>query len=281
MFRLSDEELYRYIQEDVPYHDLTTYIQDATGKRAKLDIYTRDEIVVACSKEATRIAQLLECEVLSAFASKSRAEEGDTILSFEGDYNSVHKAWRVTQILLEYSCKIATYTNEMLANIRQVNPKCELLTTRKTFPFSKKLCINSVLAGGGLPHRLNLSETILFFDHHRALYGSNEAFYKEIDRFKTKVPEKKIVVESGNFEDASALMRWGADVIQSDKIDVAQLQKIVALRDKEYPHIKILASGGIDKSNAKEYASCGIDGIITSKVYACGMANLGSKMAIE
>lgn len=277
----SDDELWRYIQEDTPFYDLTTHIQEISNKKARLDIYTRDEIIVSCSEEAARVAELLGCKVLSFLCSKQHAKKGDVLLSFEGDYNDIHKAWRSAQILLEYSCKIATYTHEMLTQIRTLNQKCELLTTRKTFPFAKKFCIKSVITGGALPHRLNLSETILFFNHHRAAYDNTENFYKEIKNFKIKVPEKKVAIETESYEDALNLMEYGADVLQTDKISIEGLKKIIAMRDADYPHIKILASGGIHKENVKEYASCNLDGIITSKVYSCGIANLGTKLHME
>lgn len=276
----SDDELWRYIQEDIPFFDLTTHLQEIKGKRAKLEIFTREEIIISCSEEAARIAELLGCKVLSSICSQEKASKGDVLLSFEGDYNDIHKAWRSSQVLLEYSCKIATYTHQMLSEIRKVNQNCELLTTRKTFPFTKKFCIKSVLAGGGLPHRLNLSETILFFNHHRAVYKNNEEFYSKIEAFKIKVPEKKVAIETETYEDALNLMQHGVDVLQTDKIDIDELQKIISARDANYTHIKILASGGIHKENVKEYASCNVDGIITSKVYACGIANLGTKLTI-
>ncbi len=277
----SDDELWRYIQEDIPFFDLTTHLQEIKGKRAKLEIFTREEIIISCSEEAARIAELLGCKVLSSICSQEKASKGDVLLSFEGDYNDIHKAWRSSQVLLEYSCKIATYTHQMLSEIRKVNQNCELLTTRKTFPFAKKFCIKSVLAGGGLPHRLNLSETILFFAHHRAVYANNETFYKEIVSFKIKAPEKKIAVETEAYEDALSLMEYGADVLQTDKISIEELKKIITARDKKFPYVKILASGGIHKENAKEYASCNLDGIITSKIYSCGIANLGTKLYME
>jgi molybdenum transport protein len=277
----SDDELWRYIQDDIPFCDLTTHLQEIKGKRAKLEIFTREDIVVSCSEEAARIAELLGCRVLSSMCSQEKASKGDVLLAFEGDYNDIHKAWRSAQVLLEYSCKIATYTDEMLTKIREVNSKCELLTTRKTFPFAKKFCIKSVLIGGGFPHRLNLSETILFFNHHRAAYKNNEEFYSKIEAFKIKVPEKKVAVETETYEDALSLMQHGVDVLQTDKIDIDELQKIITARDANYPHIKVLASGGIHKENVKTYASCNVDGIITSKVYACGIANLGTKLYME
>jgi molybdenum transport protein len=280
VFELDDNELLAYIKEDVPYFDLTTYIQNASEKRAKLEIFTREEVVVSCSYEASRIAELLGCEVLSCFPARKIAKKGEILLSFFGSYEKVHQAWKLTQVLLEYACKMATYTKDMLADIKEVNPTCELLSTRKSFPFAKRFCIKAIMDGGAMPHRLGLSESILFFEQHRSIYVSDTEFYDELQRLKFKVPEKKIIVESDNFEDALALMEHGVDVLQLDKVSLEVLEKIVALRDEKFLHVKILMAGGVNLKNAKEYASTGIDGIVTSALYGQGMANLGTRMSI-
>lgn len=280
MFGLNDSELLEYIKEDVSYFDLTTYLQNVSDKKARMDVYTRDEIVVSCSEEAARIAELVGCKVEFMLASKQKAKAGDILLTFSGDYEKVHQAWRSAQVIMEYSCKIATFAYEMKEQIDSVNKRCELLTSRKTFPLSKKFCIKSVMAGGAMPHRLGLSETILFFPHHRAIYENNEAFYKAIDGFKIQTPEKRIVVESDNFDDAKALMHHGVDVLQMDKVDISLLCAVVEYKNRNFPYIKILAAGGINKKNAQEFAKSGVDGIVTSGAYSCGMANIGTKLKI-
>ena len=280
MFTLNDNELQSYINEDVPYFDLTTYLQEASDKKARLDIFTREEVVVSCSEEASRIAQLLGCEVLSVLPSKTKAKKNEILLSFQGDYEKVHQAWRVAQVLLEYSCKIATYTQQMRDEIALVNNHCELLTTRKTFPFAKRFSIKSIMIGGAMPHRLGLSETILLFPQHRTVYASLEAFYKAIEEFKIKAPEKKIVVESHTFEDAKALMHHGADVLQLDKLDVETVAELVVYKNEHFSNLKILVAGGINLSNVKSYAQTGIDGVVTSAMYLCGLSDIGTKMKI-
>jgi len=280
MFDLDDNELLEYIKEDVPYFDLTTYIQEAGYKRAKLEVYTREEVVVSCSREASRIAQLLGCEVLTCVPERKMVKEGEVLLSFFGSYEKVHQAWKLTQVLLEYSCRIATYTTAMIKAIEEVNPTCELLATRKSFPFAKRLCIKAIMDGGALPHRLGLSESVLFFAQHRSIYENDAAFYSEISKLKIKVPEKKMVVESETFEDSVALMQHGVDVLQLDKVDLETLKKIVAYKDENFLHVKTLMAGGVNLKNAKEYASCGIDGIVTSALYGQGMANIGTRMSI-
>lgn len=280
MFDLDDNELLAYIKEDVPYFDLTTYMQKAGDKRAKLEIYTREKIVVSCSHEAARIAELLGCEVLSCIPPKKIAHKGELLLSFFGSYEKVHQAWKLTQVLLEYACKIATYAKEMKDEMREANPHCELLATRKSFPFAKRMCIKAIMDGGAMPHRLGVSETILFFPQHRTLYASEQEFYEMLQDLKLDLPEKKLIVESDNIEDSKALLAHGVDVLQLDKVSLEVLKEIMEYKNANYPLVKVLAAGGINKKNAKEYASLGIDAIVTSALYGNGMANIGTKMSI-
>ena len=280
MFNLSTFELEKYIQDDLPYFDLTTSLQNCNNAIAQIEVYTREDIIVSCSEEAAKIAELLNCKVDFFVKSKNKLEKDGIILRFSGLYEDIHKAWRLTQILLEYSCKISTYAHEMKEKIEKINPSCELLTTRKTFPFSKRFCIKAAFCGGAMPHRLNLSETVLFFEGHRILYKNNEEFYEDLKRIKTKIPEKKLNVESDNFEDSVNLMKIGVDVIQLDKIDFEELEKIITYKNENFPFVKILVAGGINLTNIEKYASYKIDGVVTSSVYNCGMANISSKLKI-
>ena len=280
MFNLSISELEKYIQDDLPYFDLTTSLQNCNDTKAQIEVFTREDIIVSCSEEAAKIAELLNCKVEFFVKSKTKIEAGATILKFSGLYEDIHKAWRLTQILLEYSCKISTYSYEMNQKIKNVNQHCELLTTRKTFPFSKRFCIKAAFCGGAMPHRLNLSETVLFFEGHRIVYKNNEEFYEDLKRIKTKIPEKKLNVESESLEDSISLMKIGVDVIQLDKIDFEELEKIITYKNENYPSVKILVAGGINLTNIEKYASYKIDGVVTSSVYNCGMANISSTLKI-
>ena len=281
MFNLTNKELEEYIHDDIPYFDITTSLQNEKNRQAKLSIFTREDIMVSCSEEAKRVAELLNCHVQKYVPSKTNIKKGESILEFTGAYEDVHKAWRVCQILLEYSCKIATYTHDMNQKIKAINPSCELLATRKTFPFAKRFCIKSILNGGAFPHRLGLSETILFFENHRILYETNKDFYKAIYDFKIKVPEKKIVVESSTLEDMKQLMEYGVDVIQIDKASLEVIAQAVEHKNRYvYESVKLLATGGIHLNNVEAFAKTKVDGIVTSSLYNAGSANLGSTMTL-
>ena len=275
--RLSDAEILDYINEDLPYFDLTTSLQDI-DKKASLEIYSRDEICVSCVDVAASIARLLGCKSEIFVKNSQICKAGDVIIKIYGSYEDVHKAWKLAQVALEYASAIATYTNKMSKAAKSVNEKCEVLATRKSFPFAKKFCVKAVLEGGGGMHRLGLSDSVLFFKNHIKAYASFDEFLSHLPEFKAKMVERKICVEAENLEEARKLLKAKCDVVQCDKFSPELIQNMLALRDEISPNTMILAAGGVNLSNAKDYAN--VDAIVTSAMYSKGVADISARLGI-
>ena len=275
--RLSDAEILDYINEDLPYFDLTTSLQNI-DKKASLEIYSRDEICVSCVDVAASVARLLECESEIFVKNSQICKAGDVIIKIYGDYESVHKAWKLAQVALEYASAIATYTNKMVKAAKSINEKCEVLATRKSFPFAKKFCVKAVLEGGGGMHRLGLSDSVLFFKNHIKAYASFDDFLSHLPEFKAKMVERKICVEAENLDELSKLLKAKCDVVQCDKFSSELIQNVLALRDEISPNTMILAAGGVNLSNAKDYANA--DAIVTSAMYSKGVADISARLEI-
>lgn len=279
MFRILDDELLAYIKTDLNPYDITTSLMCTKGTKASLDFVAKSSTVVACMDEALRIAKLLGCDGIAYFEDSKEVSHSDILASIWGEFADVHSAYKLCQVLLEYACGCANYTKKMLDEARRVNPHCALLGTRKSFPFAKNLCIKALLAGGGRPHRLGLHDSILFFAQHRAFYENDEAFFKVLLSFKSKEPEKKLVVESESLEDAKLLLSLGVDVIQLDKMPTEIVSKIVALKNEFSPTTTILAAGGITLSNARKYAATGVNALVSSAMYAAGMSSISTRLS--
>ena len=279
MIKISDAEILAYIGEDLPYFDLTTSLQ-GIRKNAVLTILPREDVTVSCVDVAADIARLLGCEVQICVPNSAVAAAKKPIVKISGSYDDVHKAWKLAQICLEYACRIATYARAMNEAAKSVNPKCEILATRKSFPFAKKFCLKAVLEGGCGVHRLNLSDSVLFFKNHIKAYDSYEEFLAQIPTFKAKSPERKIAVECENLDDCEALLKAGADVVQCDKFTSEAVKQAVDLRDKIAPNAALVASGGINLKNIKEFAVTGADALVTSAMYTQGMADITAVLEI-
>lgn len=76
-------------------------------------------------------------------------------------------------------------------------------------------------------------------------------------------------------------MKYNVDVIQLDKMPLDEIKELVDYKNSNYPHIKLLVAGGVNLSNVEKYAKLQIDGVVTSSIYSCGMANIGCELKIK
>jgi molybdenum transport protein len=199
--------------------------------------------------------------------SGTKLPTGIEFLSAEGSAQALHAGWKVALNLLEYASGIASRTGRIVEKCRVVNPALSVVTTRKSFPGTKKIAIKAVISGGALPHRLGLSETVLVFKQHTAFLGGLEAFLGTVAELKCKARETKIIIEADTVEEAMHIARSGADIVQLDKIAPIELGTAVRAIRSVNPNILVSAAGGINEANAAEYAATRIDIIVLSSVY--------------
>ncbi|XOF34634.1 MAG: hypothetical protein ACL93V_04915 [Candidatus Electrothrix sp. YB6] len=149
-----------------------------------------------------------------------------------------------------------------------------LLVTRKHQPGLKKPLLKAVLAGGAIPHRLGLSETILIFENHLNLLGGREALPGLLAGMKAAACEQKITVECDDLEQAVQAAEAGTDVVQFDKVPPEQLSGWCAELKVRFPGLIVLSAGGVGPKNVQDYARTGVDGILLSSVFHVKIADL-------
>lgn len=276
MLYIPDETIEKFIREDIPYIDLTTLVLDIGKEKGSIKFASREDAIISGTEEIIRIFQKLNIEVKSYLPSGTAVVPGQIILQGEGYVESLHMAWKLSSNILEYCSGIATRTRNLIDAAKSINPKIELFTTRKIFPGTKELSIKSAMAGGAYPHRLGLSETILIFKQHMNFLGGVDGVVSKIEDIKSKVCEKKIMVEVDCLEDAIKFSKAGVDGIQLDKIPPKELEIMVKEIKNIDNRITAIGTGGINCNNAKEYAETGIDGISTTWVYYGKPVDIGT-----
>jgi molybdenum transport protein len=264
---IPDSDIERFIEEDLPYGDLTTHLLGIGEKAGRIIFFTREETTLCCTEEAARVLQKCGATVTSCCPSGTTLPAGVEFLVAIGSAQALHAAWKVALNLLEYASGIASRTERIVKLCRYVNSTLSVVTTRKTFPGTKRIAIKAVTAGGALPHRLGLSETVLVFTQHTAFLGGLKSFLGTVAELKKKARETKIIVEADTVEEALLVADSEADVVQLDKIAPAELKYAVAAIRATNPNIQISAAGGINEANAAEYAATGIDIIVLSSAY--------------
>ncbi len=280
MIALTDYELEALLAEDVPYGDLTTASLGITDQRARITFATRERpLVVSCTEEAVRLCGLYGLEIDGFVKSGTLVPPKSVFLEAHGEAGNIHRVWKSIQNLLDYASGISTYTREAVLLARSINPDIVVATTRKTTPFTKKIAIKAVESGGGVAHRLGLSESILVFEYHRIFFQTDDAFTTALRKMKKMNPEKKIVIEAETLEDGLTFAAMGADILQLEKMPLTKLADTVRILHTDYPHITLIATGGISAKNIAEYAATGVDMIVTSSPYNAQPADV--KVRIE
>ena len=275
----SPQEIAALIQEDQPFLDLTTRMLGIGDKAADMRFRCRQDISVAGTELAVKILDACGLMVTESQPSGALVATGTTLLAAEGSASAAHSAWKVAQNVLEYACGIATYSAQLVQQARQINPRIAVVATRKNIPGIRRFAVMAALAGGVMPHRLGISESVLVFDQHLAFLGGISPFLQQLAQYRRQVPSSKIVVEvqktDHTLTDALALAQAGVAGIQFDKMAPEPLAEIAAKLRAVAPEVTLFAAGGITLANIQAYAATGMDTLVTSAVYHATPADIG------
>lgn len=275
--RISDAEIDRLIAEDVPYLDLTCCVCGIGPERGTMTYFTREACVLCGTEEAARVAARLGCAVERNLPTGTCLEAREEFLTLAGTAEDLHAAWKVCLNLFDHLSAVATKTRAMVDAAHAANPRCEVLTTRKSMPGVKALLTKAILAGGAFPHRLGLSETVLVFEQHLEFMGGMRGFIERLPEIRARMAEKKLFVEAGP-EEALALARAGVDGVQLDKVPAGDIPPLLAELRAVAPGITVIAAGGINPANAGAYAATGVDGIVTTAPFTAKPVDMSVRM---
>lgn len=266
MIRLDDATLLSFLHEDAPYGDLTTRSLEIGKSPARMTFSARGAMTVCAPEDAARLVELAGAHATSLCRTGDDLLPGDVILQAEGRAEDLLLAWKVTQMMVEWSSGIATSAAEIVQAARKANPAINVSCTRKSAPGTRLLSTMAILAGGAEVHRTGLSDTVLLFPDHRNLATPGaDALKEQISSLKQRCPERRIVVEVKNIPEALKAADYGAEVLQLEKFapeDVRTLAEQI-----EGSPVVIAAAGGINAQNAEVYAASGADILVTSSPY--------------
>ena len=259
MLALTDHDLARLLQDDVPNGDLTTATLGIGADAGRVEFAARQPMTACCTEEAVRLFDLADAEAELVTASGAVVAAGGVLLRASGSAAALHAAWKAAQVLVEWASGIATSAAAIVAAAGEVPVAC----TRKNAPGTKALSAKAVRAGGATMHRLGLSETLLVFAEHRMFLDETPA--QTVARLKRRQPEKKVVVEVATPDEATVWARAGADVLQLEKFSPEQVAQWRTTTTDFHGLLAI--AGGVRADNAAAYAAAGADLLVTSSPY--------------
>jgi len=245
-------ELERFVEEDIGYDDISCNI--IPDCRVNAEVIAKEFGIVAGLSEATQIFEYFEVFPATDFQDGDMVKENDIIFSLDGGARSILRAERLALNFLGRMSGIATLTREYVE--RAGGPR--IAGTRKTTPGFRKFEKKAIVAGGGDPHRYNLSDAIMIKDNHIAVIGLEKAITaaKKAASFT-----QKIEVEVETVDDAVRAAKMGVDIIMFDNMTVKEIQKAIKTLEEKglRDNITLEASGGISIENVDKYARTTVD----------------------
>ncbi|WP_294639110.1 ModD protein [uncultured Aquabacterium sp.] len=262
---LSDVVLQALLHEDAPYGDLTTDSLGLPDVPGRVVFAARQPMTVCGSEEAVRLFQLCGAQAHVSTPTGRHVLAGTELLAAHGPAPGLLLAWKVAQTLVEYGSGIASAVARIVTVLRAAGHAQQVACTRKAFPGTRALAAKAVHAGGGVMHRLGLSETVLLFPEHRLFV--DHSVDDTVGRLRKLQPEKRVVAEVGSMEEALALAEAGADVLQLERFSPEAVRACRLALHTSRLHPVLAVAGGVHGDNAVAYADAGADMLVTSAPY--------------
>ncbi len=235
--------------------DVTTAATVPSGTRGRAAVVARSAGVVAGLPVAETVFWLASPG--DPVACTDRAADGDvvaagqSVLTVTGPVSALLTAERAALNLLCHLSGVATLTRRWVDAV--AGTRAQIRDTRKTTPGLRALEKYAVRCGGGVNHRMSLSDAALIKDNHVAAAGSVGAAFAAV---RAVAPGLPLEVECDTLDQVAEALAAGADLILLDNFEVADMATAVRLAAGR---ALLEASGGLSLDRARAVAQTGVD----------------------
>ncbi|MGE5207529.1 MAG: carboxylating nicotinate-nucleotide diphosphorylase [Chlamydiota bacterium] len=252
--------------EDRATRDATTYACIDPHQRAAATILAKQDCVLAglgCAGRILEVFAVLDGTVTSHPDVTSHPEIFDGVRLHRGQPIAVirHNARvilsceRVILNFLQRLSGIATLTRKFVDAV--AGTKARILDTRKTIPGLRMLDKYAVRCGGGMNHRLDLSDGVLIKNNHIALAGGIAPALEHA--LHNRRGEQPVEIEVRSLEELEQALQHGAEAILLDNMAVEDVRKAVERVARHTRRMSLECSGGVNLENVRAYAETGVD----------------------
>jgi nicotinate-nucleotide pyrophosphorylase (carboxylating) len=249
------EVVQRALEEDLgALGDVTTIATIPATLLGSADLVPRQPGVVAGLEVAGYVFETVSqgrVRVELGSADGARVEPGEVLATVRGPVRDLLTAERTALNLLGHLSGIATLTRRWADAVEGTGAR--IRDTRKTTPGLRALEKYAVRCGGGVNHRMSLSDAALVKDNHVAAAGGVVAAFRAV---REQYPDVELEVEVDTVGQAREVIDAGADLVLLDNMAPAQLREVV---DYARGRARLEASGGLRLENAREVAETGVD----------------------
>jgi len=242
--------------------DVTSAATVPADQRSTLDLVTRAPGVVAGIPVAAAVFDVVsdgDAQITMGAADGARVAPGDVLLTITGRTRDLLTGERTALNLLCHLSGVATATAQWADALEGTSARVR--DTRKTTPGLRVLEKYAVRCGGGVNHRMSLSDAALVKDNHVvAAGGVAEAF----DAVRALWPGLAVEVEVDSLAQLSDVLDAGADLVLLDNFVPEQMRLAVGIAAEHAAHsgrprALLEASGGLTLRDAAAVGATGVD----------------------
>ena len=193
-----------------------------------------------------------EVEHLSRGTDGERVDPGTTVLAVRGPVRTLLTAERSALNLLCHLSGVATLTRRWADAVDGTG--VHVRDTRKTTPGLRLLEKYAVRCGGGVNHRMSLSDAALVKDNHVVAAGGVAAAFRAV---RTQFPDVEVEVECDTVEQVREVVAEGVDLVLLDNMSLDETREAVDLC--RAAGVMTEASGGLRLDDARAVAETGVD----------------------
>lgn len=233
--------------------DVTSVATVPAQQRSTLDLVARQAGVTAGVWVAAAVFDLVSqgdatCDV--RIADGSEVQHGDVILSITGRTRDLLVGERTALNFFGHLSGVATATHAWAVQLRGTGARVR--DTRKTTPLLRALEKYAVRCGGGVNHRMSLSDAALVKDNHIVAAGGVRPAFEAV---RAKFPGLLVEVEVDNNAQLREVLDAGADLVLLDNYSIEQLREAVTINNGR---ALLEASGGLTLEDAAAVGATGV-----------------------
>jgi nicotinate-nucleotide pyrophosphorylase (carboxylating) len=183
-----------------------------------------------------------------------RVDAGTVLVSAAGPTRPLLTAERTALNVLGHLSGIATLTRTWVDGI--AGSGAAVRDTRKTTPGLRALEKYAVRCGGGVNHRMSLSDAALIKDNHVLAAGGITAAFAAV---RTAFPDLLVEIECDTLTQVGEAVVAGADLVLLDNMSINEIRAAVAIVRESGSTCRLEASGGLTLETAAAVAATGVD----------------------
>lgn len=243
------------LKEDLSRGDLFSFITQ--DKQVRAHIIAKQEGVFSGELYIRELCAMSHIVLSLKTRDSQLFQTGEILATLEGSYVAILQIERVLLNILSHSSGIASYTYRFVEALRGM--PITLLDTRKTRPLLRMLEKYSVRNARGCNHRFGLDDALMLKDTHLAGISDLRSFVANARKILPWTC--KIEIEVENLAQAKVAFEAGVDIVMCDNMELIEIKEVANLRNREFAHILLEASGNLSLENIKSYALSGVNAL--------------------